>query len=251
MSNWKLDENGNIVLRDGNPVYVNTNGEEQTVAVDTISRLNNEAKTHREAKEQAIERLKAFEGLDATKAREALETVAKLDANKLIDAGKVDEVKAQITSQLQGQIEEKTKSLNELQKKYDDLIINNVFANSDFIRNNVAVPRDMFEAKFRNNFKVQDGQVIVLDNNGNRLYSKERAGEYATSEEGLKILAESHPNHDSILRANPSSGSGSNGSGGGLGVSRYMKRSEFEKLSPAQQSEYAKKMLNGEITLTD
>lgn len=251
MSNWKLDENGNIVMRDGNPVYVNTNGDEQSVAVDTISRLNNEAKTHREAKEAALEKLKAFEGLDATKAREALEMVAKLDANKLIDAGKVDEVKSQITAQLQGQIDEKTKALTDLQAKYDNMIVNNLFANSEFIRNNVAVPRDMFEAKFRGNFKVENGQVVVYGNDGNRLYSKERAGEYATPEEGLRILAEAHPNRDTILKANTGTGTGSNGASGGSGGSRYMKRSDFEKLSPAKQVEYAQKMRNGEITLTD
>lgn len=251
MSNWKLDENGNIVMRDGNPVCVNTNGDEQTVSVETISRLNNEAKTHREAKEAALEKLKAFEGLDAVKAREALDTVAKLDANKLIDAGKVDEVKSQITAQLQGQIDEKSKALSDLQVKYDNMIIDNLFANSEFIRNNVAVPRDMFEAKFRNNFKVENGQVVVYGNDGNRLYSKDPAGEYATPEEGLRILAEAHPNRDTILRANTGSGTGSNGASGASGGSRYMKRSDFEKLSPAQQLEYAQKMRNGEITLTD
>lgn len=251
MPSWKVDENGNIVMKDGNPVYVNTNGEEQTVAVDTISRLNNESKMHREAKEAALEKLKAFEGLDATKAREALEMVAKLDANKLIDAGKVDEVKAQITSQFQGQIDEKSKALTDLQTKYDNMIINNLFANSEFIRNNVAVPRDMFEAKFRDNFKVENGQIIVYGNDGNRLYSKERAGEYATPEEGLRILAEAHPNRDTILRANTGTGTGSNGASGGSGGSRYMKRTDFEKLAPAQQAEYAQKMINGEITLTD
>lgn len=251
MSNWKLDENGNIVMRDGNPVCVNTNGDEQTVSVDTISRLNNEAKTHREAKEAALEKLKAFEGLDAVKAREALETVSKLDANKLIDAGKVDEVKSQITAQLQGQIDEKSKALSDLQVKYDNMIINNLFANSEFIRNNVAVPRDMFEAKFRNNFKVENGQVVVYGNDGNRLYSKDHAGEYATPEEGLRILAEAHPQHESILRANTGSGTGSTGASGGSGGSRYMKRSDFVKLSPVQQSEFAQKMAKGEISLTD
>lgn len=248
---WKTDENGAIVVKDGNPVYVNTNGDEQTVALDTISRLNNEAKSHREAKEAALAKLKEYEGIDPALAREALEKVSKLDANKLIDAGKVDEVKAQITAQFQGQLDEKTKALAELQTNYNDMVINNVFANSEFIRNNVAVPRDMFEAKFRNNFKVENGQVIVVDNNGNRLYSKEPGGEYATPEEGLRILAESHPNRDSILRANTGTGTGSNGNGGASGGSRYMKRADFEKLPPAKQAEYAAKMRKGEITLTD
>lgn len=247
---WKFDEVGNVVMRDGNPVYVNTNGDEQTISVDTIANLNREARDNRIAKEEALDKLKAFEGIDAAKAREALEAISKIDSNKLIEAGKVDEVKAQITSQFQTQLDEKNKALTELQSKYEDMIINNVFANSDFIRNNVAVPRDMFEAKFRKNFKVEDGKVVVYDNNGNRLYSKDKP-EYATPEEGLRILAESHPQRDSILRANAGNGTGSSGAGGSNGGSRYMKRADFEKLSPQQQLEYAKKMANGEITLTD
>ena len=219
---WKLDENGSIVVRDGNPVYVDSNGDEKTVAVDTIARLNKEAKEHRIAKEDALEKLKKFEGIDAEKARIALETVSKMDASKLIDAGKIDELKAELNGQYQSQLSEKDKAFSDLQTKYDSMVINNVFANSDFIRNNVAVPRDLFEAKFRGNFKVENGEVIVYGNDGNRLYSKDRAGEYATAEEGLRILAESHPNKDTILRANVGTGTGSDGSGGGNGGGRYM-----------------------------
>lgn len=249
--NWKTDENGYIVLKDGNPVYVDSNGDEKTVAIDTISRLNNEAKTHRIAKEEALEKLKLFEGIDAEKARMALETVSKLDASKLIESGKLEELKSQITGQFQSQINEKDKAFNDLQTRYDTMVINNVFANSDFIRDNVAVPRDMFEAKFRANFKVENGEVVVYGNDGNRLYSKERAGEYATPEEGLRILAESHPNKDVILRANVSSGSGIAGNSGSGGIGRYMKRYDFEKLPPIKQAEYAAKIRAGEIKLTD
>lgn len=248
---WKFDENGNVVVKDGNPVYIDTAGDEKVVMVDTIARLNKEAKDHRVAKEEALERLKAFEGIDPVKAREALDFMSKMDASKLIDAGKVDEVKSQITNQFQTQLTEKDKAYGDLQSKYDSMVINNVFANSEFIRNNVAVPRDLFEAKFRGNFKVEKGEVVVYGNDGNRLYSKERAGEYATAEEGLKILAESHPNRDTILRANPASGSGSDNAGGGNGGGRYLKRSDFEKLSPVKQAEYATKIRAGEIKLTD
>lgn len=249
--NWKLDESGNIVVKEGNPVYIDTAGTEKVVMVDTISRLNNEAKEHRIAKEEALEKLKAFDGIDAAKAREALDTVSKLEANKLIESGKLDELKAQITGQYQSQLSEKDKAFTELQNRYDNMVINNVFANSDFIRNNVAVPRDMFEAKFRNNFRVENGEVVVYGNDGKRLWSNEKQGEYATPEEGLKILAESHPNRDSILRANINSGAGSDGSSGGSGGGRYIKRGEFERLPAAKQAELAVKMAKGEIKLTD
>ena len=248
---WKLDENNNIVLKDGNPVYVDANGLEKTVAVDTIAKLNNEAKEHRIAKEEAQAKLKAFEGIDAEKARAALETVAKLDANKLIDTGEVDKLKAQITQQFQNQLTDKDNAFNELKSKFDNMIIDNAFSNSDFIRNNVAVPVDMFEAKFRNNFKVENGEVIPYGYDGSRLMSKERGGEYATVEEAMQLLAESHPQKDVILKANVGTGSGAGNGGGAVGGGRYMKRSEFEKLSPVQKAEYASKMRKGEIQLTD
>lgn len=248
---WKLDENNNIVLKDGNPVYVDANGIEKTVAVDTIARLNNEAKEHRIAKEEAQAKLKAFEGIDAVKAHEALETVAKLDANKLIDTGEVDKLKAQITQQFQNQLTEKDTALNDLKNKYDNMIIDNAFANSDFIRNNVAVPVDMFEAKFRGNFKVENGEVTAYGYDGSRLMSKDRGGEYATVEEAMQILAESHPHKDIILKANVGSGSGAGNGGGSVGGGRYMKRADFEKLSPVQQADIASKMRKGEIQLTD
>lgn len=248
---WKLDENNNIVLKDGDPVYVDANGVEKTVGVDTIARLNNEAKEHRIAKEDALAKLKAYEGIDAQKAREALETVAKLDANKLIDTGEVDKLKAQITQQFQTQLTEKDTAFTELKSKYENMIVDNAFANSDFIRNNVAVPTDMFEAKFRNNFKVENGDVVAYGYDGSRLMSKTRAGEYATVEEAMQILAESHPQKDIILKANPGNGSGSGTGGGSAGGGRYMKRSDFEKLSPVQQADIANKMRKGEIQLTD
>ena len=248
---WKLDENNNIMLKDGDPIYVDANGLEKTVGVDTIARLNNEAKEHRVAKEEALAKLKAFEGIDADKARAALETVAKLDASKLIDTGEVDKLKAQITQQFQTQLTEKDTAFSELKSKYENMIVDNAFANSDFIRNNVAVPMDMFEAKFRNNFKVENGDVVAYGYDGSRLMSKTRAGEYATVEEAMQILAEGHPQKDVILKANPGSGSGSGTGGGSTGGGRYMKRSDFEKLSPVQQADIAGKIRKGEIQLTD
>lgn len=248
---WKLDENNNIVLRDGDPVYVDANGLEKTVGVDTIAKLNKEAKDHREAKEEALKKLKEYEGIDPQKAREALETVSKLDATKLIDSGEVDKLKAQITQQFQTQLTEKDSAYNDLKSKYENMIVDSTFSNSDFIRNNVAVPVDMFEAKFRNNFKVENGEVVAYGFDGSRLMSKTRAGEYASCEEAMQILAESHPQKDVILKANPGNGSGSGTGGGSNGRGRYISRSDLEKLSPAQQAEIAGKMAKGEIQLTD
>ncbi len=249
---WKLDDNGAIVMKDGNPVYVDGQGREISVATDTISKLGNEAKMHREAKELLENKLKLFEGIDPETARKSIETVSKLDAKQLIDAGKVDEVKKQITDQMGAQIAEKDKALLEATARYENLLIDNAFAQSEFVRSNIAVPRDMFEATFRKNFKVENGKITAYDNAGNSLMSPERNYEPANTEEALKILVNSHPQKNVILKADVGSGSGSTGAGGGSGITkRVMKRSEIEGLPPMQQAQYAAKVRSGEIQLTD
>lgn len=88
-------------VQDGKPVYVEDDGKEIAFdAVGTraaITRLNGEAKQHRERAEKAEKIAKDFEGIeDPAAARKALETVANLDAKKLVDAGEIEKVKAEI-----------------------------------------------------------------------------------------------------------------------------------------------------------
>lgn len=249
---WKKNEDGSFALsKNGNPVYTDSTGQEREIEVDTITRLNAEAKTHRTEKENLAKQLKNYEGLDADLARKAIETVGKIDAKQLIDAGKVDELRNQITQQFSADIAEKENKIKDLSSKIDTMQIDRVFASSDFIRDSIAVPRDMFEASFRNYFKVENGEVVALDKAGNRLMSKSRVGEYADAEEAMRILVESHPQKDVILRANAGSGTGNSGQGGANGGSRVVKRSEFENYPPAKQAELAAKMRSGEIKLTD
>lgn len=147
----KLDENGHVVVQDGKPVYVHDDGKEvafdapQTVA--TITRLNGEAKTHREAKEQFEAQVKAFEGLDPVKVKEALGIVQNLDAKKLVDAGEVDKVKAEITDALkktyEPQIQQLTTERDAVQQQLHSELIGGGFARSKYIQDNIAVPADM------------------------------------------------------------------------------------------------------------
>lgn len=248
---WKLNEDGAVELNDGNPVYVDGSGREMVVKHDTISNLNAEAKSHREAKEAAEAALKPFEGIDPKIAAEAIDKLGKIDAKQLIDAGKVDEVKSQIKSEYDKQLSDKDAAIGDLQSRLDGMKVDSIFSQSDFVRNNIAVPQDMFEASFRKNFKVEDGKVVPYDKSGNVLMSKKTIGEVATAEEALQLLVESHPQKDTILKAGVGNGSGSDGSGGNRGVGRVINRGEFEKLAPAKQAEVAKSVQAGEMRLTD
>jgi hypothetical protein len=248
---WKLDADGKIEMKDGNPVWVDANGGEAVLDRDTISRLNGEAKKLRERAEAAETTVKKFEGLDPDKARSALDTLGKIDQKKLIDAGEVDKVRETIKAEFTGLIAEKDKAINEARSALDTERVNNLFAASEFIRDRIAVPRDMFEATFRSNFKVEDGKIIAYDKAGNRLMSKAKIGEYADTSEALELLVEAHPQKDVILKANSGQGSGSGGGGGNRGGGRVIKRADFEALPGNKQAEISQSVLKGEMQLVD
>jgi hypothetical protein len=248
---WKLDADGKIEMKDGNPVWVDANGGEAVLNGETIARLNSEARTLRQQKEQAEEKVRSFEGLDPVKARGAIDKLKDIDTSKLIDAGKLEEVKRQISGEYEAKLTEANKARETVQQRYDSERVNNLFASSDFIRDRVAVPRDMFEATFRNNFKIEDDKITAYGRDGNRLMSKKNIGDYADAHEAIQLLVDTHPHKDTILRADAGSGSGSGGNGGNRGGGRTMKRSEFDKLDPVAQSQAAQAMGKGDITIVD
>lgn len=248
---WKMDGDKIAVDAKGNPIYIGTDGSERAVEGNTISRLNGEAKNHRERAEAAENALRAFEGLDAAKARDALEKLSKIDQKALIDAGEVDRVKEEISRSFQAQISEKDNAISTLSSKVDRLTLSSAFAQSEFIANRIAVPREMFEATFGNNFKVEDGKIIPYDASGNRVYSKKRMGEIADIDEAFEIMVDGYAHKDTILRAPERGGSGGGSGGGNRPGSRIIRRSEFEAMSPADQAQVAASASKGEVTISD
>lgn len=238
----KLDEQGNAVLQDGKPVYVHDDGKEVAFdapgTVATITRLNAEAKTHREGKEAAEKLLKGFEGIeDGAAARKALEIVANLDQKKLVDAGEIEKVKAEISKAFQGQLDEANTKATTFEKQLYDEKIGGAFARSKLIADKLAIPADLVQARFGQAFKIEDGKTVAYDQHGNKIYSRERPGELADFDEALSSLVEQYPYRDHILKGSGANGGGApaGGSGGGLGGKKTITRSQFEGLSPAEQ----------------
>jgi len=249
---WKVDADGNLEKdAEGNPVYIGTDGKEQSVQGDTISRLNGEAASHRKAKEKAEADLEKFKDVDPEKYKEAVETLAKIDQKKLIDAGEVDKVKDEISKGFTAQIAEKDKAIEALTGNLDGLKLETSFANSEFLNTQVGVPKSMFKAEFGRHFKMEDGKPVPYGPDGNKVYSKKNMGEVASFDEALEILVGSRADKDEILKADGHQGSDSQGKGGGRGTGRRVMRSEFEKMSPAQQSETSQLAGKGEVTIVD
>lgn len=246
---FKTDANGVIVTQEVNgqklPVYVHADGKEAPfdgdATISTISRLNGEAKGHRERAEKAEGTLKTFEGItDPQAAIKALNTVKNLDDKKLVDAGEVERVKAEAIKSVQAQFEPIVKERDTLQSQLYNEKIGGAFARSKFISEKVAIPADMVQAAFGTRFKIVEGKTVATDSNGQPIFSRTRHGEPADFEEALEILVDQYPNKAAILKGSGASGSGASGGGNGTGGKKTLSRDAFSKLDPAAQAAAAK-----------
>ena len=215
----KLDENGNAVLQDGKPVYVHEDGKEVAFdapgTVATITRLNSEAKGHRERAETAEKAVKAFEGIDdPAAAKKALATVANLDAKTLVDAGEIEKVKAEISKAFQLQLDEVTGKAQTFEQQLYAEKIGGSFSRSKFIADKLAVPADMVQATFGQNLKVEDGKVVAYDAQGQKIFSRARPGELADFDEAIETLVSQYPHRDHILKSSGANGGGAQNGGG-------------------------------------
>ncbi len=233
------------VLQDGKPVYIGDDGKEIAFdAVGTsaaITRLNGEAKGHREAKEKAETALKLFDGLDAAAARKAIEDLGKIDQKRLIDAGEVDKVKADISKAFQEKLDAAEARATAAEKGLYEEKIGGSFSRSKFVTDKVAVPVHMLERTYGGNFKIEDGKVVGYDANGSRLYSRANPNELATFDEALELIINADPHKDHILRGDVKPGGGANNGGNGGGA-KTIKQVEFDALNPKER---AAKMADG------
>jgi hypothetical protein len=248
-----IDVNGTVyaVLQDGKPVYTHDDGKETPFDApgtrDTITRLNGEAKSHRERAEAAEEKLKGFTGIeDPAAAIKALGIVKNLDAKKLIDAGEVERVKAEAKTAFDEQLKSVEAKYKPVMKERDDLQaalvaekVGGSFARSKFIAEKLAIPPDMVEARFASSFKVETGNVVAYDPSGNKLFSRARPGELAQFDEALEMLVDAYPYRDHIVKSSGASGGGARGNPGGAG-GKTLPRAAFTALSPADQMAHVK-----------
>ena len=207
------------VNEQGLPLYIHDDGKEvahdapQTVA--TISRLNGEARTNRERYETAETSLKAFEGIeDPTAAKKAMETLKNFDDKKLVDAGEVEKVKAEAIKAIEDKYAPIVQERDAFQTQLHNELIGGGFARSKYIQDNIAVPADMIQAQFGKNFQIENGKVVAVGADGQKIYSRTRPGEVADFDEALESLVGGYQHKDSILKGGQGSGGGFQGNGG-------------------------------------
>lgn len=250
---WKVDDAGNLMKdSNGNPVFVNTGGGEQSVDGGTISRLNGEAMNHRQRAETAETKLKAFEGIDPAAAKTALETVGKLSEKQLIDAGEVDKVRGEVGKQWQDKVTALETDNTGLRNKLNSTTINNAFATSAFARDKLAIPLDLAQSHFGNRFKIEGDKITATDFNGNTVMSAKRMGEAAEFDEALEIIISNYAGKDSILKGNNHAGTGNGGGGGNPNPSmKTVRRGQYDAMPAHEQARVGQQVAKGEMRVVD
>lgn len=246
------------------PIFIQADGREAPFDADstvqTIGRLNGEARSHREAKEAAELALKPFRDAgitDAAAAAEALQTMGNIKSGDLTTAAKVQEIKDAAAKSANEAVAAATRAAEETQrtlteqnvKLTQDLnnhIIGGSFAGSKFIADKLAIPADIAQKVFGDRFKVDGGKLVPMDQNGQPIFSATNHGNHADFEEALQVMVGQYANKDMILKGTGASGGGATGGGSGAGDGKTMNRAQWDNASQSDRMSFSK--AGGKVT---
>lgn len=271
-------ENGQIVLKDGLPVFVRDDGNETTVdyskMLAEIGSVTSESIARKKELREYKDRLKTFEekfgNLDADEAKKALELMRNIDQKELIKAGEKDAAIRQAIESKEKEYIPKLKSFeqklselsSELQRK-DSIIsrqmIEGQLAINSYLNKATRTTPDVRASILGKHFKIEDvnGELrpVAYKSDGEKLYSPINPGQLCTFDEAVEILWNSYPNKD-VYAVNLNSGSGSTGNPGGSGNAgvQYFTKEEWTRTISSAKSEDQKKLITalttGKIKIT-
>lgn len=216
-------EDGKPVIQDGKVLVVDKDGKESAVDVDSllgrVTELNGESAARRKDNDALKLQLAAFAELDPEAARKALQTVKDLDSKKLVDAGKVDEVRkaavAEVQTNYEAKLSEAQKAQEALRSQVYGLMVSQQFSGSKALEGTTYEHKARHaEAVYGRHFRVEDGQVVGYRGDpekGQIIFSRQDHGKHADFHEALRILIEEDPDKDHII-VTTSTGGGATGS---------------------------------------
>ncbi|MFH1981038.1 MAG: DUF6651 domain-containing protein [Pseudomonadota bacterium] len=224
----KLDKDGLVVVKDGNPVYLITeDGVEKDFVMDgpqmmsDLAAANNEAGESRLKLNEATEALEKFKGIeDPAAALAAIAKVKDLDSSKLLDAGKVDELRQEMqavftekynaqTADFQNQLAARDTDLGTANDTVRQLLIKHAFGQSEYFsgpKAKTTLHPEIAANYFADSFKVEGSgkNAKIVAYTGDRVInSKEFFGQPASFDEAIGIIIDQHPLKNSILASTP------------------------------------------------
>ncbi len=216
---WKTDENGNLVVENGQPVYTFDSGDEAAIDFDKergkIQDLNHKVQNRGR-------RIQNFENTIKMLNDAGIDTSDPDGVNKFIDAIKKAQPKGDPNKTKT--LEERIKHLEEYNNKLNDSLkeqkknrafdaVKQAFSNSDFVKQRTAFPDPEIAYDYlKPYFKLDEsnGNVTAYGTNskGERLWVDENP---ANLEQAIEIIIKNHPKASRLL-AIDGGGSGAGGS---------------------------------------
>lgn len=213
----KLNESGNVIVRNGKPVYETTNGNEIEFDAETVTNSNHNLKNKVDTLNEKISTQKtlidSYDGIDPEKAMEAL---ANADKTKDNDS-KLSELQARFDSYKTDSEKREAELIEKDNAREHEFFVNkkqSEFASSKFREDKTILTSEMAFLLFGDKFKKEDvdgKQIDVGYLNGEKIRSQE-TGNIAGFDEAFKRMYEAHPDN---ARWSKTSDKGGNGSGDG------------------------------------
>jgi hypothetical protein len=214
----KVDDKGNVVLDNGLPVWVADDGKEIAYnvpeLVNKLSAVNSESAGRRKEIDELTAKLKVFDGIDPEKYKALEAKAADLESGKLIESGKLEEVRQQISQGYAAKIadlekaraadvEKSTQALQAKDAAIRSLLVKSAFDASGYLREKTVLPPDLAYQSFGKHFEVKEenGELkVVATIEGQPIFSRANPGTPATPEEAIEAIIESYPMRDRIMK---------------------------------------------------
>lgn len=233
-------------VNDGKPVFIHDDNTEHPFDADAattrIAGLNREAQTRREEKEALEVSLAKFKDIDPDKARTALDTIKNFDDKKLVEAGKVEEIKQAAINAVEEKYKPVVTERDGLKTELYGERLSNKFANSKFIADKMSVPAEVVKSVFAKHFKDEGGKPVAYDQAGNKLWSRSNPGAEPDFDEALTTIVEAYAYKDTLLKGTGGgSGKKENGPGNGPGTTgKTVSRADWDKMDLATRDQQFK-----------
>lgn len=217
----KLDEDGNVVVKDGMPVYEDDKGKEiihdAPKLLFKLTSMTEEKDRHFETANKLQRKLELFKGIEPDKAKEAMSIAEKIKGKEMIESGEFEKLKGQMQEISDQQMEELKQSYEtkigefsdvskKQQRTIEHLMITNHFAQSPWFSGptpKTVLSPDLAANLFKPYFKVEgegpDNIKMVGYLGDEKIPSRKNVGEPADFNEAISTIIEHHPEKDRFL----------------------------------------------------
>lgn len=231
----RLEAESNKTPKDDNKTGIS---DAEAKLLKEIMKLKEKAKAE-EAKAKALE--SKISGIDLEAAKEAIKKMEETENKELERKGEYErllqkqkEAAEKEKADLLAKLEEERKNREELARNVDQLSLGNAFANSNFIKEKLALTASKTKALYGDHFEVVDGKLVAYDKPKgmpSRTPIIDATGEGVSFEEAIKQIIEADPDKDYLLKSEKKPGAGSKGNNIDAPINSNRDKSSLDRIA--------------------